>query len=151
MAFDGGVKDAVVIVAPPVTAAGDDASMAIATTTPYPVAADSGVSGQCCSWVIVKLEQETVAPLEIARDDRFRSAPDVPTDPVRTTVVPSDFRIAKYPAVPVFPAVAEVIAFAVAVTVPALAVGVPNAVADMGRLASSVPVIAPFRAGCDPV
>ena len=90
-------------------------------------------------------------PLVIVRVFKFRSAPEVPTEPVPTTVVVSDLTSAKYPAVPEFPAVPEVIAFAVAVTIPPLAVAAGNAVAENVIVASSVPVTAPFKAGCAPV
>jgi hypothetical protein len=96
--------------------------------------------------VIVKLEQETGAPDTIDRVLRFRSCPEVPHTPVPTTV-PPDVSNAKYPAVPVFPAVPDVIELAVAVP-PDEA---PNAVALNVSVASSVPVIEPFRAGWDPV
>ena len=55
----------------------------------------------------------------------IRSAADVPTVPVMTTLVPLDCTSAKYPAVPVLPAVPDVIAFAIAVTTPPDAAGVP--------------------------
>lgn len=38
--------------------------------------------------VTVYAEQETVAPLEMDSELKFRSAPLVPTEPVATTVVP---------------------------------------------------------------
>ena len=101
--------------------------------------------------MIVKPEQETVAPDPIDVEDRIRSALDVPTVPVATTVVPSVFSSAKYPAVPVATAVPDVIEFAVAVTVPADADELANAVAERVRVTSSVPLTAPFRAGCAPV
>lgn len=101
--------------------------------------------------VIRKLEQATVFPEVIDNVFRFRSLPDVPTEPVALTVTLSDFTSAKYPAVPVFPAVPDVIEFAVAVTTPPDAVEAGNAVALNVRVASRVPVTAPFTAGCDPV
>ena len=97
------------------------------------------------------MEHATVCPAWIDRVDRFRSAPEVPTDPVATIVAASDFRIAKYPAVPEAAADAGVIGFAVAVTVPVDAVADGNAVAENVSCASSVPVTAPFRAGWLPV
>ena len=101
--------------------------------------------------VIRKLEQATVFPEVIVVVFKFKSAPEVPTVPVATIVVPLDCNNAKYPAVPVFPAVADPIAFAVAVVTPPDAVAVGNAVALNVKDASWVPVIAPFTAGCAPV
>ena len=95
--------------------------------------------------------QDTLPPFVIAVLFITKSALLVPTVPVATTVVVSDLTSAKYPAVPEFPAVPEVIAFAVAVTIPPLAVAVGNAVAENVIVASSVPVTAPFKAGCAPV
>jgi hypothetical protein len=95
-------------------------------------------------------EQDTVLPDVIDRVFRFRSAPLVPTLPVATIVELSDLTRAKYPAAAVFPAVPDVIAFAVAVTVPPAATDVGNAVALNVRVASRVPVTAPFKAGCAP-
>jgi hypothetical protein len=100
--------------------------------------------------VMRKLLQLTVLPEVMVSVFKFKSAPLVPTVPVAATVVLSDFTSAKYPAVPVFPAVPEVIAFAVAVTVPADATDAGNAVAENVIVASRVPVTAPFSAGCAP-
>lgn len=96
-------------------------------------------------------EHVTTAPETIDNVDKFRSAPEVPTDPVATTVELSDFRSAKYPAVPVATAVPDVIAFADAVTVPPEAVAVGNAVALNVNVTSRVPVSAPSNAGWPPV
>ena len=45
--------------------------------------------------VIVNDVQDTVAPDEIDVESRFRSHPDVPTDPIATTVELSDFSTTK--------------------------------------------------------
>src|ERR1017187_1274752 len=50
---------------------------------------------QASVWVIVPLDMLTVLPLTIDNVDRFRSAPEVPTLPIATTVVPSAFSNAK--------------------------------------------------------
>jgi len=65
--------------------------------------------------VIVNDEQLTDAPLAMLSELKFKSAPDVPTVPVMTTVALSDFSRAKYPAVFVDVAVPDVMALAVAV------------------------------------
>jgi hypothetical protein len=44
---------------------------------------------------MAKLEHETLTPEVIDSDDRLRSAPLSPTEPVMTTVVSSDFISAK--------------------------------------------------------
>jgi len=75
------------------------------------------------------------------------SVPDVPHVPVPTTVEPPDSTNAKYPAVPVLPAVPDVIALAVAVP----AEDAPKAVEPNVMVASSVPVTAPSSEGCVPV
>src|ERR1022692_2079534 len=50
---------------------------------------------QASVWVIVPLDMLTVFPETIDNVERFRSAPEVPTEPIATTVVPSDFKSAK--------------------------------------------------------
>ena len=94
--------------------------------------------------------QETLAPEEMEVEFRFRSAPLVPALPVITVADPLVKR-AKYPAVPVFPAVPAVIELAVAVTLPPLATAVANAVGLKVRVTSRVPDKEPFNAGCAPV
>lgn len=115
------------------------------------VAVSGTVATGYSAMVMRKLEQATVFPDVIDNVFKFRSLLLVPHKPVATIVVPFDCNRAKYPAVPVFPAVPDVIEFAVAVTTPPDAVAVGNAVALKVRLASCVPVTAPFTAGCDPV
>src|ERR1039458_1364294 len=85
-------------------------------------------------WVMVRLVTDTVAPRTIAVVFRFRSHPDVPTEPSITPVNPSALYARNHAAVPGAAAlVSETIGFAVAMTTrePAApdATGVPNAVA----------------------
>jgi len=81
---------------------------------------------------------------------KFKSAPEVAIVPVASTMEPLDTN-AKYPAVPVLPAVPFVMLFAVIVAVPAEAVADANAVDPNVNVASSVPVKAPFTDGWEPV
>ena len=60
----------------------------------------------------MRLDTATVAPDTIEVVDRFKSAPDVPTD-ISTILVPPEVVKVAQVAVPVLPAVAEVIEFAV--------------------------------------
>ena len=75
--------------------------------------------------VCVNDEQLTVCPLTIDVVGRIRFAVAVPTLPSNNFVVPSVFRTRNHDAVPVLPAVPEVIEFAVMTP----AEDAPNAVA----------------------
>jgi hypothetical protein len=96
--------------------------------------------------VIVKLEQLTDAPETMLVEFRFRSKPDVaPHVPVPTTVEPPDSTNAKYCAVPVLPAVPDVMVLAVATPEDTVKAVEPNV-----RVANTVPVGVPFKLGCVP-
>ena len=57
-------------------------------------------SGYPSGWSIVAEVMDTCEPAVIEVVLRFRSAPEVPTDPCATAVPPTWVRIRKYPAVP---------------------------------------------------
>jgi hypothetical protein len=98
--------------------------------------------------VIVQLDTPIVSPAVNETLGKLRSEPDVPTSPCATQVVPAELvQMRQYPAVPVAAAAAEVIVDMVRTpedTVPI--------VADIGRLARSVPVAASAQlAGGEPL
>ena len=79
---------------------------------------------------------------------KFRSDPDVLTEPSTTAVVPSALNTRKHPAVPV--ALAAVVVIALAVNAPPLTA--PNAVAEHGRDTKTDPDAAVATlTGCRPV
>ena len=77
----------------------------------------------------VNAVQATTAPDTIDSVLKFRSAPEVPTEPVPTVAEP-EVTSAKYPAVLVFPALPEVIVFAAADPPEPLATAFANATAS---------------------
>ena len=98
----------------------------------------------------MKDEQLITAPVTMDSVVKLRSAPDVPTDPVPTVAEP-EVTSAKYPAVPVFPAIPDVMALAAADPPLPEAVAPANAVAPNVIVASSVPVRDPSTDGWEPV
>ena len=87
---------------------------------------------------MVKLVTEIVSPEVKLTLGKLRSAPEVPTVPCATQVVPAeDVQMRQYPAVPVAAAASEVMALIVRTPEDAVPIGF-----DMGSDAKSVPLAA---------